>query len=75
MTGVNIHGGARPQVRQDDGRGKGKVGTPRPTAGRKPQAIRLKLDDRMMVSRKDKEGNAIIDDWNMPLWTVESATL
>lgn len=70
MTSTATRGGARPKVREDDQRGK--HGTPRPTAGRKPQAIRFKLGDRLLINRNDKEGNAIVDDYDFPLWTVEA---
>lgn len=68
----NTRGGARPLVREDDGRGKGKPGTPRPNAGRPPQSYTLKLGDKLAVGGNDADGNGLLQ--MAMLWTVTKIT-
>lgn len=58
---TNTHGGARPKVREDDGRGKHH--SPKPGSGRKPQSMTMKLGDKFYVG--------IV---NGGAWTVEEIT-
>lgn len=58
---TNTHGGARPKVRDDDGR----IHNSGP--GRKPQSFTLKLGDKLFVATKDSFGSPIDD---AQLWTV-----
>lgn len=55
------HGGARPKVREDDGR-RNNSGP-----GRKPKSLTMKVGDNFFVGAKDKEGVAIADEY---AWTV-----
>lgn len=57
---TNQHGGARPKVREDDGR---KNNRPVVRPGRKPQRMTMKLGDKFFVG--------IL---NGGIWTVEEIT-
>lgn len=64
----STHGGARPKVREDDGR---KNNQPVVHPGRKPKSFTLKLGDTFWKSRKDTEGNGALPS---ETWTVVEIT-
>lgn len=62
---MTTHGGARPKVRDDDGRANNSG------PGRKPQSFTLKLGDSYYVGTRDKDGNGV---GMGEVWTVTEIT-
>lgn len=67
MNGTNTRGGARPKVREDDGRATN--GGARPGAGPIPKTFTLKAGSKFVVMRSDADGNGILP---AELWTITS---
>jgi len=62
----STHGGARPKVRDDDGRSHNPGGAGR-GQGRKPKIFTLKLGQKLFVGTHDRDGNPIDNEY---AWTV-----
>jgi hypothetical protein len=61
---TNTHGGARPKVREDDGRIHNR---PTVNPGRRPNSMTLKVGQKLFVVTTDQNGNHIDQS---QLWTI-----